>query len=682
MSELLIELFSEEIPSRMQSKARQDFARLVTAGLTEAGLSFGEVRSFATPRRLALVIDDVPMKSSDVREERKGPRVDAPEKALEGFLRSTGLTIEECEIHDDKKGQFYVAVIDREGRDAEFIISEVITNVVRNFPWPKSMRWGAGRLKWVRPLHSILCVFDGKPVKFLVDGIAADNKTEGHRFLGRKSFKVSDYKDYVHTLKDRHVILDEEKRAKVILHDAKALAKHKKLSLVEDEGLLREAAGLVEWPVVLMGSFDKAFLDVPSEVLISTLKTHQKCFSVRKGDELSNRFIMVSNLKADDDGAAIIAGNERVIRARLSDAKFFWDNDLGRPLEDLLPKLDEIVFHAKLGTVGERVERLVKLSEKLAPVVGADEKLAGEAARFAKADLVSETVYEAPDMQGVAGRYLALAQGKAPEVANALEDHYKPQGPADAVPDAPVSIAVALAEKIDSLTGFWAIDEKPTGSKDPFALRRAALGVVRIILENELRLPLKGLFASASDEFSKSELLVDDLLGFFADRLKVHLRDQGARHDLIDAVFSLGGQDDLLMVVKRVEALSSFLESDDGVNLLAGVKRAENILRIEEKKDKTRYEGAVDEALLNMAQEKALFKAINAVSVAADEKIADEDFEAAMAEIAKLRKPVDAFFDGVIVNDEDAQVRLNRLALLGAVRRVAQSVARFDKIEG
>ncbi|GJL99472.1 MAG: glycine--tRNA ligase beta subunit [Methyloligella sp.] len=682
MSELLLELFSEEIPSRMQKKAGEDLARLVTQGLKEAGLDFSDVAHYETPRRLCLIVDGIPEKSSDVREERKGPRVDAPEKALEGFLRSTGLTLEECEIHDDKKGQFYVAVIDREGRSAEHIISEVVMNVVRNFPWPKSMRWGTSRLRWVRPLHSILCVLGGKPLKFIVDGVAADNVTSGHRFLGAEQFSVNDFADYRQKLEEHKVVLDGAKRAELILKDAKALAKTEKLTLVEDAGLLAEAAGLVEWPVVMMGAFDKEFLDVPSEVLISTLKSHQKCFSVRKGKSLANKFTLVSNLETKDDGKQIIAGNERVIRARLSDAKFFWDNDLARPLDELLPKLDEIVFHAKLGTVGERVKRLESLSGLIAKQIGADEMLSKEAAKYVKADLVSETVYEAPDMQGIAGRYLALAEGKDASIATAIEEHYKPQGPTDAVPTEPVSMAVALAEKIDILTGFWAIDEKPTGSKDPFALRRAALGVIRIVLENNLRLPLKDVFQSARSEFSNDPKLLDDLLSFFADRLKVYLRDQGARHDLIDAVFSLGGQDDLVMIVKRVEALSVFLATDDGVNLLAGIKRAENILRIEEKKDKTKYASDVNEALLKMAQEKALQKAVGTVSSQVTSLIDAEDFEGAMGELAQLRRPVDAFFDGVIVNDEDADIRLNRLALLASIRDTALGIARFGKIEG
>ncbi len=678
MAELLLELFSEEIPSRMQAKASRDLARLVGEGLTAAGLDFKEARYFAGPRRLSLVVDGVPEKSSDVRLERKGPRVDAPEKALEGFLRSTGLTLDECEIQDDKKGQFYVAVIDKEGRPAQEIIAKVVSEAVRNFPWPKAMRWGNSRLKWVRPLHSILCVFDKKTVKFLVDDVASGNRSMGHRFHDPRSFKVSSFKDYREALGERYVVLDPQDRQAIILKEAKALAKEHKLTLVEDEGLLAEAAGLVEWPVVHIGSFDKAFLDVPSEVLMAAMKKHQKCFSLKKRGRLANRFVLVSNLEAEDGGAAIVAGNERVIRARLSDAKFFWDNDLQKKLEDLLPQLEEIVFHARLGTVAERSGRMVALSQFIAPFVGADKAETMEAASLAKADLLTETVYEEPEMQGIAGRYLALHQGRAAAVANAIEAHYKPQGPSDEVPSEPVSIAVALADKFDLLTGFWAIDEKPTGSKDPFALRRAALGVIRLILENSLRLPLKDMFQAARPDFHQG----DDLLDFFADRLKVYLRDQGARHDLIDAVFSLGGQDDLLMIVKRVEALGDFLKTDDGASLLAGLKRAQNILKIEEGKDKARYDGQVDEALLVLPSEKRLYKAAKSCRAQLSKQVKDEDFTGAMTALAKLRGPVDAFFEDVIVNDEDKKLRANRLELLGALRAMSLDVADFTKIEG
>lgn len=678
MAELLLELFSEEIPSRMQEKGARDLARLVTDGLKAAGLGFEGVRPYAGPRRLTLVIDGLPLKSSDVREERKGPRVDAPEKALQGFLRSTGLTLDECEVRDDKKGQFYIAVIDQPGRPAPEIISEVVRSAVQNFPWPKSMRWGATRLRWVRPLHSILCLFNGKPVNFLIDDVAAGNRTEGHRFHAPKAFKVAGFEDYSEKLKDAFVVLEAEERASMILERAIELAKSEKLALVQDEALLREAAGLVEWPVPLMGRFDKDFLKVPPEVLIAAMKKHQKCFSLKKRGKLVNRFILVSNLEAEDGGEAIVAGNERVIRARLSDAKFFWDNDLARPLEDLLPKLNEIVFHARLGTVGERVDRLVELSGEIAARIHADTEAARAAARLSKADLVTETVYEEPEMQGIAGRYLALAEGKPEAVANAIEAHYKPQGPNDDVPDEPVSIAVALADKFDLLTGFWAIGEKPTGSKDPFALRRAALGIIRLVLENSLRLPLMDVFKAARADFTEG----DDLLSFFADRLKVYLRDQGARHDLIDAVFALGGQDDLLLIVKRVEALGAFLGTEDGATLLAGLKRAQNILRIEEGKDDVRYGGKVDESLLSMAAEKQLFKAIKTAEKSLGRHIGDEDFTGAMAALAKLRGPVDAFFDDVIVNDDERAVRANRLQLLGAMRAMALEVADFSRIEG
>ena len=678
MSDLLLELFSEEIPSSMQARAGADLARLVGQGLKDAGLSFDEMQHFSGPRRLTLVATGLPKKSSDVREERKGPRVDAPERALEGFLRSTGLTIEECEIHEDKKGAFYVAIMDQAGRATKEIVAEVVAEVVRTFPWPKSMRWGGHSLKWVRPLHHILCVFDGKPVSFLVDHIASGAETRGHRFMAPQKLKVTNFDDYQDGLKAQFVLLDGAEREQVILKQARALAKKRKLKLVEDLGLLREVAGLVEWPHCLVGRFDKEFLEVPSEVLVAAMKKHQKCFSLQKGAALANRFIMVSNLVADDEGAAIVAGNERVIRARLSDAKFFWENDLKTPLEDLLPQLDAIVFHAKLGTVAARVERLRALAGVIAPLVGADKKEAQLAAKLAKADLVSETVTEAADMQGIAGRYLALAEGHSEAVALAIEDHYKPKGPSDLVPEAPVSVALALAEKIELLTSFWSIDEKPTGSSDPFALRRAALGVIRLVLENKLRLSLLDLFQAARADFSEG----DDLLSFFADRLKVYLRDQGVRHDLIDAVFAVGGQDDLLMIVKRVEALSDFLVSADGEALLAGVKRAQNILRIEEKKDKTRFEGTVDDALLAPGPEKNLYRAVVKCKKAVAQQLKSEDFAAMMGEIAQLRASVDVFFDKVIVNDEAPQVRRNRLELLGLVRALSLDVADFRKIEG
>ncbi len=690
MSELLLELFSEEIPARMQAKAADDFQRLVCAGLKEAGIEHGETKTFHTPRRLTLVIDGLPKKSPDIRDERKGPRVGAPEKALQGFLRGAGLSsIDDAQIvNDPKKGDFYVAVIEKDGRATGEVIAEIVPDVVRKFPWPKSMRWGSGKMRWVRPLHSIICVLGGKTISFEVDDVKSGNVTKGHRFMAPDVIKVSSFDDYKDKLRDAKVIIDAGEREAIILEQAQAIAKKKKMKLVEDASLLAETAGLVEWPTVYMGNFEKDFLDVPPEVLTTSMKSHQKCFSVRKGDELSNNFMLISNLIAEDNGKKIIDGNERVIRARLSDAKFFWDNDKNRPLEDLLPKLELVTFHEKLGTQKDRVERIKAVAKTIAPLVKADIAKAEGAASLCKADLMSEIVNEFSDLQGLAGKYIAARQGKDSEVANACAEHYKPQGQGDGVSTAPVSIAVGLADKLDTLVGFWSINEKPTGSKDPYALRRSALGVIRLIQENELRLPLTTLFKQSHKQFASQrgsdfgQCDEADLLSFFADHLKVYLRDRGARHDLIDAVFSLGGQDDLLMVVKRVEALGAFLETDDGVNLLAGVKRGANILRIEEKKDKASYKGEVSTSLLTSDDEKALHKAIETATKSADKAIKSEDFAGAMTAIAGLRTPVDAFFDNVIVNDEDKAVRENRLNLLALIRETTKKVANFSKIEG
>ncbi len=701
MSELLLELFSEEIPARMQKKAAEDFQKLVSAGLKEAGLTFDSARNYYTPRRLTLVIEGLPEKSPDVRDERKGPRVGAPEKALAGFLRGAGLeSIDQAEVvSDPKKGDFYVAVIEKAGRATGEVVADVVPDVVRKFPWPKSMRWGSGKLRWVRPLHSIVCVLDGKAISFEVDGVKSGDTTKGHRFMAPDSFAVSGFADYQNKLKDAKVILDADERAAEILEQAKAVAKANKVELVEDAGLLAETAGLVEWPTVYMGGFDEPFLDVPPEVLTMSMKSHQKCFSVKKGDELSNNFMLVSNLIAEDDGKKIVNGNERVIRARLSDAKFFWDNDKERPLEDALPKLELVTFHEKLGTQRKRVERIKAIASDLSFAVEADVELVEQAAMLCKADLMSEIVNEFADLQGLAGQYIAARQGKDPEVAVACYEHYKPQGQGDDVPTSAVSIAVALADKLDTLSGFWAIDETPTGSKDPYALRRAALGVIRIVLENDLRLNLTSVVDPVFDlhwetikpevdppktEFAGKQVYVKsvELLDFFADRLKVYLRDKGARHDLIDAVFSLGGQDDLQMIVKRVGALGDFLATDDGESLLAGVKRAANILRIEEKKDKTTYNGEVNVSSLEHADEKALHKAIVTATKSAEKAIKSEDFEAAMTAMAKLRGPVDSFFDNVIVNDEDKAIRENRLNLLSQIREATRKVADFSRIEG
>lgn len=690
MPDLLLELFSEEIPARMQRKAADNLKKLVTDGLVDAGLTYEGARAFATPRRLALSVSGLTASSPDVSEERKGPRVGAPEKALAGFLRGAGLSsIDEATIQSDpKKGDFYVAVINKPGRKAEEIIADIMPDIVRKFPWPKSQKWGEageGALKWVRPLHSILCTFgiEGETpeiVPFSVEGIESGNLTQGHRFHGKEDFAVKRFDDYEAGLKERKVILDMDERKAIILNDAKTLAFAQGLELVEDGGLLEEVGGLVEWPVVLMGSFDEAFLDMPDEVIQTSIREHQKCFVLKdsKTGKLANKFVLVSNLIAPDDGATIVAGNEKVVRARLSDAKFFWETDLKTGLETRLYKLDSMVFHEKLGTQSERVERLVALSRALAPVVGADEEKAARAAKLAKADLVSDMVFEFPELQGLMGRYYALAQNEDAAVADAIEMHYKPQGPSDDVPGEPVSIAVALADKLDLLTGFWAIDEKPTGSKDPFALRRAALGVIRLLEDNKVRLPLQKAFADARDGFAQGE----DLLSFFADRLSVHLKDKGARHDLLDAVFALGNQDDVLMIAKRVEALGSFLASDDGANLLAGYRRAANILRAEEKKSGSSFDGAIDKAHLQEAEEVALADAVAAARVASEQAVADEDFEAAMSALATLRGPVDAFFEKVLVNDERTEVRENRLRMLNEIRATTRTVADFSRISG
>lgn len=682
MAELLLELFSEEIPARMQPRAADDLARLVGDAFKAAGLPFDSINSFATPRRLAVVIEGLADRSAESCEEKKGPRVGAPDVAIQGFLKSSGFaSLDQAEIRSDKKGDYYVALIERKGRPAAEIVAETMPEIVRNFPWPKSMRWGSGKLRWVRPLHSILALLDGKVVEFDIDGIKSGKETRGHRFMAPEPFAAKNFADYVAKLRKAYVVLDAKERETLILQQARKLAAKEGLELVEDQALLAENAGLTEWPVVLMGSFDAGFLDVPPEVLSTSMKAHQKCLSLKRGDKLANRFIMVANLEAKDGGKAIAAGNERVIRARLSDAKFFFDHDRKVMLEDRVPKLREIVFHEKLGTQYERVQRVRMLARDIAVKVGADPDLAERAAILAKADLTSGMVGEFPELQGVMGRYYALDQEEDPTVADAIALHYKPVGPSDQVPREPVAIAVALADKLDMLVGFWAIDEKPTGSKDPYALRRAALGVIRIILENQLRLPLSQHIGSHRRSAEKEKALTESLLAFFADRLKVHLRDSGARHDLVDAVFALGG-DDLLTIVRRVEALGKFLDTEDGANLLIGTKRAINILRIEEKRDGKSYDQAPDAKLLTQAEEKALAKTVDEVERAASAAIAKEDFEAAMAAMAKLRAPVDAFFDNVTVNADDPKLRDNRLRLLNRIRATTLTVADFSKIEG
>jgi glycyl-tRNA synthetase beta chain len=757
MPDLLLELFSEEIPARMQRQGAGDLRRLLTDALVERGLLYEGAQSFAGPRRLTLHVVGLPPEQSATREERKGPRVGAPDAAIQGFLKSAGLArIEDAIIEKDaKKGEFYVAVIERPGRPTKDILAEIVPALIRTFPWPKSMRWGeasarSDALRWVRPLHSVLCTFGShnetpEIVAFRIDGLTAGDTTFGHRFLKPQPIKAKRFEDYAASLDKAKVVLDADRRKDMILADAQSLALAHGLELIEDEALLEEVAGLVEWPIVLMGEFEAAYLAIPPEVIRATIRANQKCFVLcDAAGKLANRFILVANIEASDGGKAIAAGNARVVRARLSDARHFWKTDLGdlpdykdvkKPLDQRLAKLRRlnIVFHEKLGTQGERVDRIVALAKELAPLVGASPDEAARAAELAKADLVTEMVGEFPELQGLMGKYYASAQGEASDVAAAIEEHYKPLGPNDRVPTNPVSIAVALADKLDTLVGFWAIDEKPTGSKDPYALRRAALGVIRTVIESGLRLHICQLFTWGLNELvelgpmqvsllpsptisiegkiannvvmrtqyerddrlmSDSGLLEefrahhftkisDDLLAFFADRLKVYLRDKGARYDLIDAVFALPGQDDLLMIVRRVEALGRLLDTEDGKNLLTGYRRAANILRAEEKKDGA---GAFDAAhsadALLAPEERALAEAIGVASQDAAALVAKEDFEGAMRALSAMRGSVDAFFDKVTVNADDVQLRLNRLRLLNELRRAVHTVADFSKIAG
>jgi len=779
MPDLLLEFLSEEIPARMQARAADDLKKIVTDRLVAAGLVYEGAKAFATPRRLTLTVRGVPERQPDIREEKKGPRVGAPENAIAGFLKAAGLkSIADAKVQPDKKGDFYVAVIEKLGQPAIDVIAEMMPPILRDFPWPKSMRWGPGSagiitrgsffdveavpIRWVRPLHSILATFgpeteEPEIVRFAFGGIKAGDETRGHRFMAPTPFTARRFDDYVAKLTAAKVVLDPARRMQTIRADANNLAFAQGYEVVGDDGLLAEVAGLVEWPVTLMGNFDESFLAIPDEVIRATIRNNQKCFVLRDPQtaKLVNKFILVANEEAADGGKAIIAGNERVIRARLSDAKFFYDTDLKTRLEDRLPKFEHIVFHEKLGTQAERIVRIENLASEIAGLLGRQlhffdggmlnaqdldqtqdyVRKVRRAARLCKADLLTEVVGEFPELQGLMGRYYAEAQDEDEAVAHACEDHYKPKGPDDLVPADPVSVAVALADKIDTLVGFWAIDEKPTGSKDPFALRRAALGIIRIVIENELRLPLRRLLwrhfgsvgrdealaeaiallhplqeqivkLSASDiELAvKLEVLISEksrqasgpvlvqahsylgqtgeLLAFFADRLKVRLREQGARHDLVDAVFALEGEDDFLLIVRRVEALGKFLDTDDGKNLLAGYKRATNIIRIEEKKDKREYTGAPDAKLYSQAEEKALAEAIDTAKQDASAAVATEDFAAAMSAMARLRPFVDAFFDKVTVNVDDAKLRENRLKLLNEIREATRAVADFSKIEG
>ena len=674
MPELLLELFSEEIPARMQRRAAEDLKKAVTNALVDAGLVYEGAKAFVTPRRLALTVTGLPARSPDTREEKKGPRVGAPQPAIDGFLKSAGLaSIDEAKIESDpKKGEFYVAHIEKKGAPAEALLADLLPKIITGFQWPKSMQWGHGGLTWVRPLRAITATFgteNDEPVviPFQSNQLTSGQTTFGHRFLAPDAIRVRRFDDYVQALEKARVVLDIDRRKDIIRTDADHLAFAQGLTVIHDDGLLEEVAGLVEWPVVMMGAFDPRYLAVPEEVIIATIRANQKCFCLRDAaGKLAPNFIIIANTIASDGGATITAGNERVIRARLSDAEFFYNQDLATPLEHGLPKLEDSVFHAKLGTQFQRVERLVTLAAELAPLVGANVEQAKRAAMLAKADLTTGMVGEFPELQGLMGRYYALAQGESQAIANAVADHYKPLGPTDLVPGEPVAIAVALADKLDLLTGFWSIDEKPTGSRDPFALRRAALGVIRIVTDNNLRLPLK---------------VEADLLAFFHDRLQVTLRDAGARHDLVDAVIT-PQSDDMLEITQRVDALSALLGSPDGQNLLAGYRRAANILAAEEKKDGKTYAGSVDPQLLKLAEEQSLAMALASADAAVGAKVQANDYKGAISALATLRGPVDAFFEAVLVNDPDVAIRSNRLTLLSRLRDTMRLVADFSKVAG
>ena len=694
MAELLLELFSEEIPARMQARAAEDLTRLVTDGLKAAGLAFGSTESHVTPRRLTLAVDGLPTKQDDVVEERKGPRVGAPEQAVQGFMKAAGIdSLDVCEVREDKKGSFYVYAMNKPGRATAEVLPEILTGAFAALPWPKSMRWGAYEGRWVRPLQGILCVFGGAVVPMTFGPCESRGTAMGHRFLAPEPFEVSSFADYKAKLRAAKVMLDAAERRDLIRTEADKLAAAEGLAVEWDEGLLHEVGGLVEWPVVLMGRIDEAFMGLPREVLTTPMKAHQRYFPLLNADgSLAPRFVVVANTETTDGGKAVAAGNERVLRARLADAKFFWDQDRKAPLEKRVSRLSERVFHAKLGSDLERVERIRKLAAVLAPFVpGADAATVDRAALLAKADLTTEMVFEFTELQGVMGRYYARHDGEADAVAEAIAEHYSPQGPSDDCPTAPTSVVVALADKIDTLVGFWGIDEKPTGSKDPFALRRAALGVIRLIIENGLRIPLLSVFAAAIEsydmaengpEFVEKNKLSDDLLSFFADRLKVHLRGRGVRHDLVSAVFALGGEDDLVRLLARVEALGKFLESEDGADLLTAYRRAANIVRIEEKKDKRSHVGTAETALLRQKEEVVLAEKLHGAESGIAEAVRDERFDEAMGILARLRGPVDAFFDNVTVNCDEPELRGNRLRLLSTIRSALHQVADFSKIEG
>ena len=740
MPNLLIELFSEEIPARMQAGAAENLKTLVTNGLVEAGLTYSGAKAFSTPRRLALAVEGVSAESPTVREERKGPKVGAPEKAIEGFLRGAGISRGDLEERETPKGAIYFATIEKEGRAAEAIIAETLEATIRNFPWPKSMRWGDGSLRWVRPLHSIICLFEdeagSRVIDFEIDGIKSGATTEGHRFMAPKRFSVTSFDDYEAQLKRAFVVLDAKERADHIWDDASNQAFANGLELVEDNGLLMEVAGLVEWPVVLMGSIDETFLDLPPEVLQTSMKEHQKFFSVRnpKTNRIE-RFVTVANKRTSDNGATILAGNQKVLAARLSDAKFFWENDLRVAkdgIETWTAQLSNVTFHNKLGSQAERIERISALARDLAPFVGADEDNAEKSAKLAKADLSSEMVYEFPELQGLMGRYYAKAAGLSDEISAVAEEHYAPLGPSDNVPSAPLSVIVALADKIDTLTGFWAVSEKPTGSKDPFALRRAALGVIRLVRENNLSLRLErfvslqlvrhkiGILGSSNSDDTdllrqvlvemgthgafdaayrviegKGDGSVDfkqlgqdlpdtlcDLMSFFHDRLKVHLKDEGIRHDVIDACLANPQNDDLRLIAERATALERVLNTEEGANLVQGFKRANNILKQAELKDGVEYSYGADFKYAETDEEKVLFTALDQAAEAIAASLALGDHAGAMAAMAELRHPVDAFFEAVQINVDNEVLRRNRLNLLSRIRSVCGQVADLAQLEG
>ena len=739
MPDLLIELFSEEIPARMQTRAGEDLKKRITDGLVEAGLTYSNAAALTTPRRLTLAVEGLLAQSPTIREERKGPKVGAPDKAIEGFLRGAGLTRDQLEERETPKGAVYFATIEKPGRPAAEIIAEVLETTIRNFPWPKSMRWGSGSLRWVRPLHSILCILTDEAgaqvVPMDVDGISSGDTTAGHRFMAPSRFSVTSFDDYAVKLKRAFVVLSSEERAQHIWNDAQNMAFAAGLELVEDKGLLAEVAGLVEWPVVLMGQIDDEFLDLPPEVLQTSMKEHQKFFSVRNPKTgRIERFVTVANRETADNGATILAGNQKVLSARLADAKFFWENDLRIAKSDIAQwtrALENVTFHNKLGTQADRIGRIAALARELVPVTGADADQAEKAARLAKADLSSEMVYEFPELQGLMGRYYIEAAGEDAAVAAVAQEHYSPLGPSDDVPTAPLSVTVALADKLDTLAGFWVIDEKPTGSKDPFALRRAALGVIRLVLDNDLRLHLDrffdgqllraesaanealapenidelldeiadhGVFGAAFQtvkqrlgEVSGADFLSlekkipdasDDLLSFFHDRLKVFLRDEGIRHDVIDACIAMDGNDDLNLLVKRARALNAVIVTEDGENLVQGFKRANNILTQAEEKDGVEYSYGADVKFAETDSEKALFAALNTAQAKIEPALTSEDFPTAMAAMAGLRGPVDAFFEDVQVNTDNDIVRRNRLNLLSQIRQICSSVADLTRIEG